>query len=361
MCGVTTLDDIGRLRLAAQRLVGERESTATDAVRRLLAVQGQDLPGALTSVALRTTSRDRADVAAALDAGEVVRSWPMRGTLHLVAAADLPWMLEVLGSRTLGGVAKRWEYLGLDEAQCEQAREVVLGALERKDRWSRADLLTAIADGGVATTGQRGYHLLWYLSQTGTLCLGPTDGERDQLFVRLDDWVAKPRRLDPEEALAELAQRFFLGHGPATVQDLCRWSGTGVREVRAVLAQVRDGLEAVTADGTEFLMDPATPDRLAAAGKEADGVLLLPGFDEFVLGYGDRSAVLAAEHAEKIVPGRNGMFRATVVSRGRIVGVWKWSGSGAGRTVAVEPFGRLPRGVGTAVERIAGQPPWSAS
>ncbi len=354
-------EDVGPLRLAAQRLVGERAPTAADAVRGLLAAQGQDLPGALTSVALRTPGRDRAEVSAALDSGEVVRSWPMRGTLHLVAAEDLPWMLDVLGTRALGGVAKRWEYLGLDEAQCERAREVVLGALARKDRWSRTELLSVIAESGVATTGQRGYHLLWYLSQTGTLCQGPTDGSRDQLFVGLDAWIPAPRRLDREEALAELALRYFGGHGPATVQDLCRWSGTGVREVRAALAQVRDRLEPVTVDGTEHFMDPATPERLAAARAEADGVLLLPGFDEYVLGYADRTAVLPAEHFEKIVPGGNGVFRPTVVRRGQVVGVWRWEGRGAARRVVAEPFTRFPKLLTRAVERLAVQPPWSTS
>ena len=354
-------EEVGPLRLAAQRLVGEREPTAAGAVRHLLAAQGQDLPGALTSIALRTPGRDRGEVAAALDSGAVVRSWPMRGTLHLVAADDLPWMLEVLGRRALGGVAKRWEYLGLDEGQCEQAREVVRAALEQKDRWSRAELLAAIAEGGVATTGQRGYHLLWYLSQTGTLCQGPTDGPREQLYVGLDAWIPSPRRLEPEEALAELALRYFTGHGPATVQDLCRWAATGVRETRAALAQVRDRLESVTVEGTEHLMDPATPDRLAAARKEADGVLLLPGFDEYVLGYADRTAVLPAEHVEKIVPGGNGIFRPTVLHRGQVVGVWRWEGTGAKRRLAAEPFTRVPRTVTTAVDRLAAQPPWSTS
>ncbi len=354
-------DDVGPLRLAAQRLVGERASSPADAVRGLLAAQGQDLPGALTSLALRTSGRDRAEVAAALDSGAVVRSWPMRGTLHLVAAEDLPWMLEVLGRRALGGVAKRWEVLGLDESQCERAREVVLGALEQKDRWSRTELLAAIAEGGVATTGQRGYHLLWYLSQTGTLCQGPTDGPREQLYVGLDAWIPSPRRLDREEALAELALRYFSGHGPATVQDLCRWAAAGVREVRAALAQVGDRLEAVTVDGTEHLMDPATPDRLTAARAEADGVLLLPGFDEYVLGYADRTAVLPAEHFEKIVPGGNGIFRPTVVHRGQVVGVWRWEGKGAKRRIAAEPFTRFPKAVQTVVERAAAQPPWSTS
>jgi hypothetical protein len=296
---VTTLKDIGPLRLAAQRLVGERAKTPTDAVRRLLAAQAQDLPGALTSIALRTTSRSRTDVAAALDAGEVVRSWPMRGTLHLVAPEDLPWMLDVLGSRTLAGVAKRWANLELDEKQAERARESVLAALTDTDRASRADLLTAIADGGVATTGQRGYHLLWYLSQTGTLCLGPTDGNGDQLYVRLDGWIPEPRRLEPEQAHAELA----------------------------------------------------------AATSEADGVVLLPGFDEFVLGYGDRAAVLPAEFAQRIVPGNNGMFRPTVVYRGQVVGTWKWTGRGARRAVDAEPFTAFPKKVATAVPKAAASLP----
>jgi hypothetical protein len=356
---VTRLADIGPLRLTAQRLVGERAGTAADAVRGLLAAQAQDLPGAFTSVALRTASRSRADVTAALDSGEVVRSWPMRGTLHLVAAEDLPWMLDVLGVRTLPGVAKRWANLELDEKQAERARECVLAALQDTDRASRAELVTAISEGGVATTGQRGYHLLWYLSQTGTLCLGPTDGEGDQLYVRLDEWIPKPRRLESGEAHAELALRFFTGHGPATVQDLVRWSGSTAREVRAGLAEVRDRLEAVTIDGTEYFMDPGTPDRLSAARTEADGVVLLPGFDEFVLGYGDRSAVVPAEFAQRIVPGNNGMFRATVVYRGQIVGTWKWTGRGVKRTVEVDPFTAFPKKVAAAIPKAAAALPTS--
>ncbi len=354
---MTTSADIGPLRLAAQRLVGERAATPAHAVRLLLAAQAQDLPGAMTSVALRTTARSRTDVAAALDSGEVVRSWPMRGTLHLVAADDLPWMLDVLGSRTLAGVAKRWANLELDEKQAERARECVLAAFEQRDRASRSELLEAIAAGGVATTGQRGYHLLWYLSQTGTLCLGPTDGEGDQLFVRLDEWIREPRRMEPEEAHAELVRRFVTGHGPATVQDLVRWSGSTAGKIRAGLAEVRDRLEGVSVDGTEYLMDPGTPDRLAAARKEAAGVLLLPGFDEFVLGYGDRTAVLPAEFAQRIVPGSNGMFRPTVVHRGQIVGTWKWKGRGAKRTVEAEPFTTFPKTVTTAVPKVAAQLP----
>jgi len=341
------------LRLAALGLVGPGEPTATDAVRRLGAAQAQDHPGSLTSVALRTASRLREDVQAALDAGEVVRSWPMRGTLHLVAADDLCWLLDTVGVRALSGIGKRWAGLELDEAQAERARELVLDALAGGGRASRAELLAAIAAGGVAVTGQRGYHLLWYLSQTGTLCLGPTDGGGEQLFVLLDDWIPDARRMERDEALAELALRFFTGHGPATLADLVRWAGCTVRDARAGAAAVRDRLEALTVDGTEYLMDPATPDRLAAARAEAEGVLLLPGFDEFVLGYGDRTAVVPAEFATRIVPGNSGMFRSTVVHRGQVVAVWRWSGRGAKRTPDVEPFTELPDDVAAAIPRLA--------
>jgi hypothetical protein len=187
--------------------------------------------------------------------------------------------------------------------------------------------------------GQRGYHLLWYLAQTGTLCLGPTAGG-DQLFVLLDEWLPAPRRLERDEALAELVLRFFTGHGPATVKDLVRWAGVLVRDVKAGLTIVAPQLERLDVGGVEHWMDPATPDRLAAARAEAEGVHLLPGFDELVLGYADRSCTVPAAFADRIVPGNNGMFRATAVHAGTVVGVWR-AGRGTTRPIELEPFTEL--------------------
>jgi hypothetical protein len=342
---MTALHEIGLLRLAAQGVAGPGGGGPVDVVRRLGALQGQDFPGAVTSIALRTAERRRKDVEAALDDGGIVRSWPMRGTLHVLAAEDLHWMLELLGARAMAGLAGRRDRLGLVEADVERARELVIAALSVAGRMRRTDLLAAIDDGGVATTGQRGYHLLWYLAQTGTLCLGPTDGAGEQLFVLLDEWVRSPRRLDGDEALGELTRRFFRGHGPATVQDQARWAGITLRDARAGLAVARPELAALDVDGAEHLMDPATPDRLAACRDEAAGLFLLPGFDEFVLGYGDRRAILDPEFAGHIVPGNNGMFRPTVVHGGRVVGTWQWTGRGAKRTVTATPFTAFPEGV----------------
>jgi hypothetical protein len=349
---VTTPHEVALLRLVAQRIAGPRLPAAADAVRLLTAAQGQDLPGALLSIALRTTSGDRGDVEAALTAGDVVRSWPMRGTLHLVAAEDLPWMIGLLGPRVLAGAPARRLQLGITDADIDKARVIAVDALCGGRQLTRAEVLAALADGGVEVTGQRGYHLLWYLSQSSTLCLGPmVDGE--QRFVLMDEWIRTPRVLDPVEALAELAGRFFRGHGPAKVKELARWAGLRVTEARAGLAAVRDGLGHLDVDGVELFFDPATPDLLAACRSVARGTFLLPGFDEFVLGYADRSAVLEPEFSGRIVPGGNGMFRPTVVHDGRIVGTWQWTGRGAKRTVTATPFTAFPDEAAAAIPDLA--------
>jgi hypothetical protein len=351
---MTTPHEVALLRLVAQRLAGPPLPSAAETVRWLTAVQAQDYPGALTSVALRTEGATRAGVEAALDAGEVVRSWPMRSTLHLVAAEDLGWLLDLCGPRVLAGAAKRRAGLGLTETDTERARELAVAELTGGGRRTRAELLEVFDKGGVAPTGQRGYHLLWYLAQTGTLCLGPTAGPGgEQLFVLADEWIPTRRRLAGEDALSELALRFFRSHGPATVADLARWSGLTVTAVRRGLTAVRPRLASLDVDGVEHLLDPATPGLLADARRAARGVFLLPGFDEYVLGYGDRSAILDAAFAGRIVPGGNGMFRPTVLSDGRIVGTWRWTGKGAKRAPAAEPFTDFPDAVRRAIDRRA--------
>ena len=349
---MSTLREVALLRLVAQRIVGPQPSTPTDVVRRLGAVQGQDLPGALFSVALRTADGTRADVEAALNAGEVVRSWPMRGTLHLVAAEDLPWMIGLLGPRVLAGAPARRAQLDITDDGIEQARLLAVEALTGAQRLRRSELLGALADGGVEVAGQRGYHLLWYLSQSATLCLGPMAGG-EQCFVLLDEWIRNPRRPDPDEALTELARRFFRGHGPATVKDLARWAGLRITEARAGLAGALPELTRLEVDGIDYFLDPGTPELLAACREQARGTFLLPGFDEFVLGYADRGAVLEPVFADRIVPGGNGMFRPTVVHDGRIVGTWRWTGRGVTRTVDPTPFTEFAPEATDAVPRLA--------
>ncbi len=348
--------DLGLLRLIAQRVSGPGSATATDAVRWMTAMQAQDFSSAVLAVALRTKSRSLAEVHDALDSGSVVRSWPMRGTLHFVAAEDLAWMLGLTSERSLAAATKSRTQLGLDLSTIERAREATIETLAGGGRTCRADLLASWERAGLQTVGQRGYRLIWYLAQTGTLCIGPTGrGPTDgieQHFVLFDEWVTTSRHLEHDEALGEWALRYFRSHGPATTKDFTWWTKLKAADVKVAIAVAAPQLEHIVVDDVTYYLDPQTLAVLDARRRKARDVFLLPGFDEYLLGYQARGAVLPAEFATRVVPGGNGMFLATVISGGEVVGTWKRVGTGTKRALAVIPFTTFGERASEAVKRL---------
>lgn len=355
--------EIARLRLAAQGLVGERPDDPAAVVRAMGAMQGQDLPGAMTSVALRTSGSDparrRGAVVDALNSGAVVRSWTMRGTLHLVPAEDLGAILSLTGARMRRATARNRELRGVDEALLDRARSVTLGALAGGRSLARGELMGLWEDEGLLGEPGRGYRLLFTLAIDGDVCWGPF-AEGEQRIVDAREWITVPRNPDPDEALAHWVLRYFRSHGPATVRDFAWWTKLPLADVRAALGDVRGELTSVRPDGDdgpECFMAPETPDLLADARRAVSGTLLLPGFDEFLLGYGERGAALPAEHAQKVVPGGNGMFRGTVVANGAVVGTWRRKGSGKAQRIDAEPFTAFTKTVEAALpKRFAALP-----
>ena len=165
----------------------------------------------------------------------------------------------------------------------------------------------------------------------------------------LPEWVPSPRRLERDEALGEWALRFFRSHGPATSKDFTRWTGLTAADVRTAVAVARPHLQSLVVDGVEHLLDPATPEALDAHRARARGVVLLPGFDEMILGYADRTATLSREHEPRVVPGGNGVFAPTIVVDGRVVGTWRMVGRGSVRRFEPTSFAPLPSRVEQAI------------
>jgi hypothetical protein len=178
-------------------------------------------------------------------------------------------------------------------------------------------MMDVLEQGGIATSGQRGYHILRWMAQNGLICFGPRQGKQDS-FVLLDDWLPAGKTLSREEALAELAQRYFTGHGPATIQDFTWWSGLRVAEARAGLEMVASQLAHEVADDQTYWFATSS----SAAKATSPTVHLLPSFDEYLLGYKDRSAILDPAYARKVMPG-GGMFKPMIVIDGQVVGTWK--------------------------------------
>jgi hypothetical protein len=329
------------LRLHSQRLArvdvasgaprGDAVSAVVDTVRHLLAIQAQDFAQSLWAIGVRTPGSVRADVLAALASGAVVRSLPMRGTLHFVPAEDLGWMLRLTSARTLQGASTRFRNLGLEQGDLDRAESLVRKELAGGGSLSRDEFMKMLEANGISPEGQRGYHVIFYLSQIQLVCWGPPRGTQ-QALVLVDEWVRKPRLLDRDDALREFALRYFSGHGPATLKDYAWWTKLTLKDARAAI-------DAASGELTEVVLRTNTADNhywigasgMAAAPSSAGApaVVALPGFDEYLLGYQDRSLALAAEHSDLIVPGSNGIFLPIIVARGKVVGTWRRGRKGA--------------------------------
>ncbi len=317
------------------------------------AMQAQDLASGLWSLGVRLPKFTRRDVEQALERGEALRTWPMRGTIHLVPPRDAHWMLDVMGSRALAGAARRREFLGLDEAVADRAVDVLGEALAGPGRMTRAQCVQALTQAGISATGNYAYHLLWYASQRGVTCIGPNDGS-EQTFVLLDAWAPDPVRPERDEALAMIATRYFRSHGPTTARDLAGWTGLPMADVKRGIAGAGDTLASVTVDGRQMYLGAEILDLAAGVGAQPSGLLALPGFDEYLLGYKDRSWMVEPAHLNAIVPGGNGVFQATIVRDGRVVGIWKRTIGKARVTVNAVPLVRLGARERAGIERAFG-------
>jgi hypothetical protein len=329
------------LRLSALGIARPDAANPVEAVRHLFALQGQDYAGALWSIGLRTPGATVADVEAAHHSGALVRSWPFRSTLHVVAAEDVGWMIALTAEREHAAAAGRHRQLGLEPADFERAEQITRDRLHGGAQLERRELLTAIADGGVDIAGQRGAHLLVRLAQSGVAVLCGQN-----TWALLDDHVRAPRVLDREEALTEIARRYLTARGPATERDLAWWTGLKLTDARAAIAAVDDEFDRLDVDGVTYRMRPGLE-------QAPDGVHVLPGFDEYLLAYTDRSAPLAGRPLSTVVPGSNGMFLSTIVVNGEIVGTWRRSVKTKGVQVTVEPFGPLSAGARRGFERAS--------
>lgn len=350
--------EIALLRARAQGLFSADAAAPAAVVRRLLAIQAQDLAAAKWAIGARSPGSTRAGLDAAIDSGEIVRSWPMRGTLHFVPGEDLGWMQQLTTTRLLQQARTTHERQGLTAPVYERARELAVEALSGGRSLGREEFQGLLERHGIETAGNRGYHLIWYLAQTGTLCWGPTAGNA-QALVLLDEWVPHPRRLERDEALAEFLLRYLRGHGPATVQDFVWWSKLTVAEAKRGLQIARPLLAERRWGETSYWvaaeLDDAAPDA-AARRRFAASAWLLPGFDEYFLGYRDREAAADLEHHARIVPGKNGVFKPIAVAGGRVIGTWGRrlvgaSGAGRGLRIDLAPFGELGAARASALHR----------
>ena len=317
-------------RMTRQGLARRGTGTAAEVAAAAVGLQAQDAPAARLGVRARTGSGDDAGVVRAGEAERsVVRTWLMRATVHLVAAEDVRWMTALLGPMIERRFANgRWRELGIDRQVIDQAiplaREVLAGR-----QLTRHQVAGELAERGIrlAEDASAPTHLLMALSCRGVTCRVGERG-RDSTFALLDDWV--PAVPAPPDPLAELARRYFRAFGPATAADFATWSGL---PSGAAMTAIRDELTEVAFDGRRgWTLGAVEPVR---------GVRLLPLFDNYLIGYRDRSAMF--DPAVRSLIYDRGVIKATVVCDGRVIGSWQLERPGKPATIRVTPFERFTR------------------
>jgi hypothetical protein len=309
---------LGRYRLAAQRLTPSAVAAdVTGAARAVAGVQAQDVRAAGLALSSRVPGLRRADV----DGSGLVRTWTVRGTVHLVDPADLPWLDAVLGPRNRERFDAEMRKRGDYEAAVGMLDDLVAVLAERP--LDRAGLLAELARRGHPALGQRSINVLMPWAAARGLVAGLPDGRYRA--------AQPPPAVDADLALATLAGRYLAGYGPAAAEDLAWWSGLPLTTARRALAALG---HTETAGG--LLALPGTFD---STPPPAPAALLLAAFDTTMLGWRTREPLVAADDDRHVQHG-GGMLRPVVLAGGRAAGIWSLKPRAGRPAVTIDWFGR---------------------
>ncbi|HEX8562892.1 MAG TPA: winged helix DNA-binding domain-containing protein [Flavobacterium sp.] len=310
-----TSGNIVKARLQNQLLADKKASDPKAVVSHFGAIQAQDYAMSKWAVGIRTKNATDETVEKALDDGHIVRTHVLRPTWHLVAADDVHWMLELTASNIRRQMNAMNRSLKLDAAVFAKTNDIIAKALEGNRHLTREELMQILVRSGIRTDGLRSSHIMFAAELDRIVCNGIRKGKQNT-YALLDEKVKNPKKLLREEALAELAKRYFQSHSPAAAEDYAWWSGLSLTDARIGIA-MNDTLiqESV---GTKIQYRFESDSTVAVLNH----VGLLPAFDEFLISYKDRSASIHDDHSAHAFT-KNGIFRPLIVERGKVVGIWK--------------------------------------
>jgi hypothetical protein len=300
-------------RLHNQRLINDKLSTPLEVVKWFGALQAQDYQPSLWGIGLRLGKPSIEKIEKAIEERQILRTWPMRNTIHFVPAKDAAWMLKLLTPRASARAASVYRKAELDEAVFLKSTEIITKSLQGRKCLTRKELYGALESAGIDTSNSRGVHILGQLAYRGLICFGPRSGKQPT-FVLLDEWVLDSIKLEGAHALAEIARRYFISHGPATVQDFAWWSGLSLGEAKRGLQYIQNELRSEHIDGVMYWFSPINSDDIG----EEHSVQLLPVYDEFTVAYKDRNLFLPTNNQKDT---NNGISRV-IVKNGQIIGKW---------------------------------------
>ncbi len=315
--------DIAHQRLHNQLITRQTFEKPGDVVQWLGAVQAQDYVAVKWAVGLRLQGVTSDDIEQAFADGAILRTHVMRPTWHFVSPADIRWLLALTAPRVHAANAYYYHMLGLDDAIFTRSNAALAKALQGGKQLTRLELVSVLKQVGIATENLGFLLIIMHAELDGVVCSGARRGKQFT-YALLEERAPQTRTLDHDEALAEFAMRYFTSHGPATLQDFVWWSGLTTADARAGLAMVTSQLLHEVVDDQTYWFAASAPSMPSAPPAKvlSQTAYLLPNFDEYTVGYKDRSAVFDASHTEKFDL-RGNVLNNILVLDGQVVGTWK--------------------------------------
>ena len=330
--------NITGLRLANQKLSASSFKSPAEVVSWMGAVQSQDYAGAKWALALRAPGLTDADIEQAFTDGKLLRTHVMRPTWHFVLPEDIRWILELTAPRVLAAIGYMDRQLGLDKVIIRRSNAALAKALQGGNQLTRSELGSILQRSRVNTDDLRLGHLLAHAEVDGIICSGGRRGKQFT-YALLEERAPQTRTLKRDEALAELASRYFVSHGPATLQDFVWWSGLTTVDARNGLEMNKSRLIQETVNDQTYWMVDSAP----VKKDKSPTTHLLPNYDEYTVGYTDRSAIFDGTHTGKLDSRGSELAQYTIIINGQIAGTWKRTIKKREIIIELTPFGVMTK------------------
>ena len=313
-------------------------------------MQAQDYPAAKWAIGLRSSGLQNAEVEQAFNDGLILRTHVLRPTWHFVSPIDIRWLLSATAPRVHAVNAYYYRQSGLDAKMFNKACALMARALEGGQMLTRTELATHLQRAKIPVQGLRLAYVMMHSELEGIICSGPRRGKQFT-YALLSERAPQARVLGREAALCELASRYFASHGPATVRDFAWWSGLTLTEAQGAIDSASASLESISIDGKRYWNGDGGQSTSSSKGASA---FLLPNYDEYLIAYKDRGAMIDSARTANMVARSNGAFANHVVIDGRLAGSWSRTIKPNAVLVEVAPYRKLTpaqaRSIGAAAE-----------
>lgn len=309
--------NISHIRLLNQQLVSSRFTDVHDLVAWMGMVQAQEYKMMRWAVGMRLREPSMRAFREAYDAGRIVRTHLFRCTWQLVAAEDLGWMLPLCAERNKVSIRGYLAYHGrrIEEREYEHANRLICDALAGEKSVRKDILLARLAECGLEDDAHTMSIYLRRAEADGIICSGELDS-RQNTYALVEERIPRLRKLRRDEAIVELARRYFRSHSPATLEDFVWWSNLNVGECRAAIESIRSELIIEPYAGETYFIHCDC--RVRGYRRQ---VILLPSYDEYLIGYKSRHHAFEEEFRHRI-HNRNGLFYPVILDDGQVVGNW---------------------------------------